>query len=405
MSLHYVAEGDPVRAKNIAEKYGFCLVRGLFSADEMSEMERLLGEECERYSANCPDLYSLPSLRWVMLNERVRAIAHQLLGTTLSYYRETNLVFEKERSSNTLQPYTEFHCDARGTADNLHLRKDYEDGCIYPVYRFAIYFRNYRDHSGGLKVAVGSHVNRGDYFRQYEFQKTVMSLPRVLTRIGNDDFKFPIAPFPILNVPSMPGDLVIFNLRTFHSAGAARFRDRPDFALLPLVEQLMLAEERNHRLFAPIPDGCRNAIFFDYCRPGPDADFYIKWRALTVAGKQPPAPLIDTASTPGIRIRNDRPIVGLSIMLRKRLADAGLNLENLSDLGAVPADVQSAAAQLLSMCETHEEFSPYQPIFDKAAFDALPSSETAARLKIVMKGVQAAVARADEDSRKMDAKN
>lgn len=96
--------------------------------------------------------------------------------------------------------------------------------------------------------------------------------------VGNQSVKAPTPLFPIYNIPSAPGDLVIFNLRTFHSAGYLLLKENHHAQMLPDFELHML--KRYPELFEPYPMGERNALFFDYGAPSEALDLYIKWRAL-----------------------------------------------------------------------------------------------------------------------------
>lgn len=83
MSDYSVSYNDQASAKEIAERFGFCLVKGVFSADEMASLERDLAMAHAEFSGEVPDVYSIPSLPWLLFDERIRAFAHALLGKRL----------------------------------------------------------------------------------------------------------------------------------------------------------------------------------------------------------------------------------------------------------------------------------------------------------------------------------
>jgi hypothetical protein len=201
MSDYYVSANDPATAKSIAEKFGFCLVRGVFSPEEMASLERDLATAYVEFGgegAVLPDLYMLPSLQWLLLDPRIQRFARALLGEQLVYYRETAANYENTPGPITQNTFREYHCDARGTRADLFGAP--ADGQIYPSYRFAIYFRNYRDHSGGLKVAPGSHLRPYLYDRIYQVSDVVKKLPAVEHIIGNGVLTIPAAPMELYNV-------------------------------------------------------------------------------------------------------------------------------------------------------------------------------------------------------------
>jgi len=85
---------------------------------------------------------------------------------------------------------------------------------------------------------------------------------------------------PLYIVPSEPGDLVIWNLRTMHSAGARRLAAKPNLAMWPKFQDEIFQNIPN--VFLPLP-GPRNAFFFDYGTATEEVDLYIKHRSLRVA--------------------------------------------------------------------------------------------------------------------------
>lgn len=371
MSDYYVSENDPATAKSIAEKFGFCLVRGVFSPDEMAGLERGLAAEHAAFNGKIPDLYSMPSLQWLLADERVHGFARALLGDKLVYYRETNAPYEAVPGPNTENPYTEYHCDARGTPADLVAPDQETVGKVYPAYRFGIYFRNYRDYSGGLKVAPGSHLRLYGNDRKLAVPGNIGTMPGARQVFGGFAMQVPVPPVELYNVPSLPGDIVIFSLRLFHAGGARRLKDRPTFASLPLIEEQM------HRvaphLFEPVSPGPRNAIFFDFGAPTQEVDFYAKWRGLLLNTDLDAGYDFHRAPPPGVTMREDRIIVALALRFTAALDAAP---------GAEPsAAARKDAADLAALCAAHVEFSSHHPLFDRAAYtQALAEGPFAAAL-------------------------
>lgn len=348
MSTYYESLNDPVTAKSIAEQYGFCHVKGVFSPDEMAMLEQGLANAHREFGANVPDLFSIPSLKGLLFHERIRAFAHALLGEKLVYYRETNAAYEEVPGPLTHRPFAEYHCDARGTSSSLPGAPGHSGS--YPAYRFGIYFRNYRDHSGGLKVAPGSHLRDYLFDRRLCLERFVAKLPVARHRIGAYDVSIGVAPMELYNVPSVPGDLVIFSLRCFHSAGAIRLKDRPTLALLPVVEAQLPPS-----ICIPPPPGTRNAIFLDYGAPHAAVDYYIKWRAGASFSATANIPYDYKTPVPDWMVmRNDKVIVALA---HKVVAGEG------------QPDRQEAA-DLVALCRSHKEFAPEHALFARPAFEA-----------------------------------
>lgn len=348
MSTYYESLNDPVTAKSIAEQYGFCHVKGVFSLDEIAALEQNLARAHREFGPNIPDLFSIPSLKGLLFHERIRAFAHALLGDKLVYYRETNAAYEEAPGPLTHKPFAEYHCDARGTSLSLSSAPGHSES--YPAYRFGIYFRNYRDHSGGLKVAPGSHRRDYSFDRRMSMERFVAKLPPAPHRVGTYDVSIGATPMELYNVPSVPGDLVIFSLRCFHSAGAVRLKDRPTLALLPLVEAQLPSS-----LCLPPPPGTRNAIFLDYGVPHAALDYYIKWRAGASFSEAANIPYDYKAPVPTWMVmRNDKAIVALA----HNLAEGGLEA------------AEQTAADLIELCRSHVEFAPEHALFDRQVFNA-----------------------------------
>lgn len=153
----------------------------------------------------------LPVLLGVRGQVAIHSLAIALTGSSMPVDTGEHVV----NINNTDPAYTDWHRDdPHGDTDLL-----------MPAWRFGIYFRDYREHSGGVAVMVGSHLVN----------------PRQ-----------PFTGKPMY-MSSQPGDLVIWNLRTLHKAGA-------DFNGKPVAE------------------GPRNTMFFDYAAPHPDVALYKAWR-------------------------------------------------------------------------------------------------------------------------------
>jgi ectoine hydroxylase-related dioxygenase (phytanoyl-CoA dioxygenase family) len=264
---------DLAGIKDTAEQFGFCIVKGPFDKEKMAAIEGHMAEASGNGAV--PDLLSIPTIRPVLLDARLMKIAHTLLGPQLIYYGETALNYEAAAGKITHNPYRVFHADARGTPRDINAPWDPTGGKIYQGYRFGLYFRDYARHSGGLKVAPGSHV-RG----KAEYDAKVGGLFGNKQRIqisSGETIKVPTTRYELYNIESEPGDLVIFSLRIYHSAGAARLKADPSLALHPQIENELWESKR--QAFEDFPAGARNTMFFDYGAPSEEIDLYIKWRA------------------------------------------------------------------------------------------------------------------------------
>ena len=373
MSNQYQASATDLDAiREVCETYGFCLVKGLFAPSDLETL--LTGMKAATNAARgrpLSDLLGLPQVRDIYFDPRILEIARALLGPRLVYDGEGTINYEDAIGANTLNPYNQLHCDARGKPKDLGATWWSPTDSIYRAYRFGIYFQDYTRASGSLKVIVGSH--RGDpeaYAGDNLMHDTLAGHV-----IGGGRVNFAETRSPLHNLPSQPGDLVIWNLRTFHSAGARRFIDNPSLTIHPGQEE-EVGKQAPH-LFAP-PPGPRNAIFFDYAAPEEEIDLYIKYRARPTTGgielalhgrSDDPAALL-LAQDNGIAVRHDKLITALALALASY---RGPNpVQKLDAAGA-----RAVTARLHALLSTHVEYSPYFPLFDRRRFEKAPTPDAA----------------------------
>ena len=82
-----------------------------------------------------------------------------------------------------------------------------------------------------------------------------------------------LRPRPTTNVPTRPGDIVIWNLRTHHAGYAIRMKPVPNLSLLPVVERWSPSF-----LHVPAEHPSRCVIFATYGAPSEYTDKYIRNR-------------------------------------------------------------------------------------------------------------------------------
>jgi hypothetical protein len=373
---HRLDDLDGIR--DTATRFGFCIIKGVFSTAEMEDFEQRMGRATQGGGV-VPDLMSLDSLRPVLLDPRIIRVAKAVLGDSLVYYGETALNYEATPAGLTHNPFRAFHADARGTPEDLEATWNTPPGQVYQGYRFAIYFRDYSKACGGLKVAPGSHV--GDR-KTYEVAvgNRLFGLPRRKFMLNAEQtIEIPVPKFDLYNLSNEPGDLVIFNLRTFHSAGALRFRDRPTLAILPEAEARLLDTHRE--LFVGYPEKPRNALFFDYASQGSEIDLYIKWRAWKLIkstrrrlgaaakyGHEVASPglfqfdrpqVVSEAGASGVSMRCDKIIAALAASLGWGLPQNAA--PKLSD-----QDTATITHRLEQLLAAHTEYMPHHSLLGRA---------------------------------------
>jgi len=366
MTDKYQADANDLEGiVSIASEFGFCAVKGVFSPEEMAAIEADMKSASEDSDGNIPDLLSCEKLRWVMLNDRIMSVAHALLGQELVYYGETAVNYEATAGKYTNNPYNELHFDARGMPDNLVdiWQPPSNSDHIFGAYRFGIYLRDYSLSSGGLKVAVKSHLGDPDPFERAELaeKRTIKG------RSGSGNFTHLAPTFELFNVPTEPGDVVVWNLRTMHAAGALKLKDYPDAAMHPRLEGKLLKSAPH--MFEPSASP-RNAIFFDYGRPCEDVDLHIKHRSQLSSEKNfsemrrlrfDTHDIADIARAYGIQLRFDRAIIPLATDL------LGFTKPGDSD----ERSIQRGRERFLNMLSRHEEYSPHHVLYESSFLEQI----------------------------------
>ena len=175
---------------------GYLTVRGVLSADEVASLRRdaiRIANQCKDRglvivpSRNeilpVPDLVTWDEVGWLLSDERIVGLARQLLGQQeIVYFGDSGIVVGAGARG--------FHKDNTERVDRSH--PDWQSD--YTLLRFGIYLQDHVHHSGGLKIRAGSH-NHAD----------------VTTGRSVD-------------IATVPGDIVIWSLRTSHSGNVVKMR-------------------------------------------------------------------------------------------------------------------------------------------------------------------------------------
>ena len=181
------------------------------SSKDMSKYEILLDEDSQK----------------LLLNEKLIKTIKEILNTnTLLYYSDSSVV-------NHINPFKNrngFHNDARGEDENLPYDQE------YPIIRAAVYFEDYKNFSGGLKIKNKSHK----YFI-FNFRRILADTLRLIkilftkTRYNLNALKLGES----VNLELEQGDVVIWNLRTHHCGTSRRLKLFPKMCLQPFFERML----------------------------------------------------------------------------------------------------------------------------------------------------------------------
>lgn len=189
------------------DKDGYTLIKNVLTKEEVEELRtaayKLIEEDekngtfiIHRFAKNhigC--LTAVPEFRKLILDDRVIEIATQLLGEKPTFFGDCIMEIGIGNRG--------FHKDTANRNDQTH--PDWTEE--YPVIRIAFYLEDHSEHSGGLKVRVGS-------------QNTVK------TNEGK-----------AIILPTQAGDAAAFCLRTSHAGNAVRLKLAPDVSLHNSLEK------------------------------------------------------------------------------------------------------------------------------------------------------------------------
>ena len=127
--------------------------------------------------------------------------------------------------------YRSTHNDAKNDDDNPFKT-------FYPLLRIGVYLQDHEKFSNGLKIFKGSK-------HSYNYGRTLLK-----KALKEKDFRYliPQTLRPV-NVDTKPGDVVIWNLRTCHSANALRLKYFNKISLNPIIENLL--EKFIPKIFEP----------------------------------------------------------------------------------------------------------------------------------------------------------
>lgn len=201
---------------------GYLLVPNLFTPEEIESFR----EGCLQDEPG--DSLGRPAFRQITLSSRIIRVMEQLLGKQvvypgLSLTRGNDPVHHKTRGARV------FHTDA--TNDDEDFSQD------FLIYNTGIYLQDHSVHSGGLKVKIGSHKFKcivhdslSEYFK---------NLFRAFIQFKFSDLRLLLTYHKSINIPSRPGDFIVFHTRTHHSGHAIRLKLAPNLSMPPILENMI----------------------------------------------------------------------------------------------------------------------------------------------------------------------
>ena len=218
-----------VQQNNLREEYltnGYIVIKSLFTKEYISNLrEKMIGLS---YKGN--DVYEFfqdKDVQSLLLNEKLISTIKEILDTKkLIYFTDCGVVNHKEPFKNR----NGYHNDARGEDQNIPYEQE------YPIIRVGVYFENYKDFSGGLKLKKKSHK----YFI-FNFRRILADARRVM-QILFSKTRYNLSSLRLgksVNLELEQGDIVIWNLRTHHCGTSRRLKLFPKLCLQPFFEKLL----------------------------------------------------------------------------------------------------------------------------------------------------------------------
>lgn len=306
---------------------GYLLIKQVFTAAEMAAFQHA-GRASLGPGKDVAHLFDIDGTRRLWRDPRLVSLATQLLGGSPIFFGEANYHYLRFQSGQPIKG-RHLHHDAKGRPEHLFNRVHDVLPETYPVLRCGLYFQDYRAQSGGLKVSPGSH------------------------RIATSKFDNSIAAF---DIPSEPGDLVVFTMRTLHSPFALRLKSRPEEALLPWQEDRIYHAQPESFIATPLD---RETIFVDYAKQDVLADIHIKSRAINPANAKKGLArhytdeLSREAEAAGLKLRLDYSIVETATTIAS----------SFKSNGKLSAAALEPVLRLAKLCSQHTDGSPYFRLF------------------------------------------
>ena len=225
---------------------GYQHIRGVFSAAEVAGMRERAHEAIARRGRDGReiDLFAEPSVRGILLDQRILGIAEALLGEIPIYFGESNFGF-----FTGVKRVGTYHKD---NVDRLDPSGPDWKG-RYNILKLAIYLQDHRRRAGGLTVLGKSHLRvRKNRIAEVLTEEVVSSL------LGRAHY-----------LQTAPGDVIAWTLNTTHAGFGNALRLAPFLAVT----------ERNQR-FVPrfltypfVPE--HGAFFLSFAGEGAHFERYL----------------------------------------------------------------------------------------------------------------------------------
>ena len=196
------------------------------------------------------DMLSIPLMRKLLLDPRVISLARDLLGNEPVYFGDSTLSYGCGHRA--------WHRDNRTSDRGSFHGLDWQGR--YPLIRLGLYLQDHKHHSGGLGIRLRSHL-------------PVTTNPLIHSKITPTRLRNFLINHTgkAINIDHSYGDIVIWTLRTLHSAEAVRLKFLPRLRVNPILENIVPHWARL------ADDGRRMACFMTFAASGEHLDRYLAY--------------------------------------------------------------------------------------------------------------------------------
>lgn len=218
---------DKDHIKNYFWKNGYVVLRNIYNDEQIQRyrefikknIEEIVGQGKKNWKdieiKENKDVLSYPEIRDSILNKNLLDAIKSIFDDEDFYYWGYSSFRYNEQS------YRSTHNDVKNDNENPFKTK-------YSLLRIGIYLQDHKNFSNGLKVFKGSS-------HSLKFGRTLL---KKILKEKELRYLFPQRTKPI-NVDTMPGDVVIWNLRTCHSGNALRLKYFKNISLKPWAENFL----------------------------------------------------------------------------------------------------------------------------------------------------------------------
>ena len=214
--------------KDKFKKEGYVILRDVFSEEQVQRFRSFIkskvidniGEKQANYKdleqTNLKDVLSYPELKDSILNEKLlKSLKIILDSNQICYWGYSSFRYNE-------MSYRAIHNDAKNDYKNPFISS-------YPLVRIGIYLQDHKNFSNGVKILKNTcHTN-----------KIGRQLAKKIINQKEIRYLKPINFFNSINADTLPGDVIIWNLRTCHSGNALRFKYFQNLSLSPFWENFI----------------------------------------------------------------------------------------------------------------------------------------------------------------------